>query len=342
MSTANRSSGRNVSSGRSTSSAGRSRAGAAGRQTGAGRQNAGRSSSYRSSYRSRSGRNRRRRKPEPDYRLIAAIGVVLILIIAAAVFGLSQENRQAVDASAALAANLFSPHCNFYCPYYRQITMESWMTDPEETERRYAAAYDDIEKAFDYYMTHLNEGRPFMLAGHSQGAKTVVELLKHKLSQEQQGRMVAAYVFGFPILGEELEQYPALRTARDSVDTGVIISFNSVAFPAAASPLFAGNTVCINPLNWSTDTAYAPASRNLGSVFFNGETSDTLRQQAGARIDLAIHSLIVDGLNPEDYYIPSISTLFPKGNYHVQEINLYFLNVQKNIGQRVRSYFGSK
>ena len=157
-----------------------------------------------------------------------------------------------------------------------------------------------------------------------------------------EGRMVAAYVFGFPILGEELEQYPALRTARDSVDTGVIISFNSVAFPAAASPLFAGNTVCINPLNWSTDTAYAPASRNLGSVFFNGETSDTLRQQAGARIDLAIHSLIVDGLNPEDYYIPSISTLFPKGNYHVQEINLYFLNVQKNIGQRVRSYFGSK
>lgn len=100
MSTANRSYGRNVSSGRSTSSAGRSRAGAAGRQTGAGRQNAGRSSSYRSSYRSRSGRNRRRRKPEPDYRLIAAIGVVLILIIAAAVFGLSQEKRQAVDASA--------------------------------------------------------------------------------------------------------------------------------------------------------------------------------------------------------------------------------------------------
>lgn len=252
------------------------------------------------------------------------------------------SQRAAVDASAALAANLFSPHCNFYCPYYRQITMESWMTDPEETERRYAAAYDDIEKAFDYYMIHLNEGRPFMLAGHSQGAKTVVELLKHKLSQEQQGRMVAAYVFGFPILGEELEQYPALRTARDSVDTGVIISFNSVAFPAAASPLFAGNTVCINPLNWSTDTAYAPASRNLGSVFFNGETSDTLRQQAGARIDLAIHSLIVDGLNPEDYYIPSISTLFPKGNYHVQEINLYFLNVQKNIGQRIKSYFGSK
>ena len=100
MSTANRSSGRNVSSGRSTSSAGRSRAGAAGRQTGAGRQSTGRSSSYSSSYRSRSGRNRRRRKPEPDYRLIAAIGVILILIIAAAVFGLSQEKRQAVDASA--------------------------------------------------------------------------------------------------------------------------------------------------------------------------------------------------------------------------------------------------
>ena len=252
------------------------------------------------------------------------------------------SQRAAVDASALLAANLFSAHGNFHCPYYRQITMESWMVSPEETERRYATAYTDIEKAFDHYMTHLNGGRPFILAGHSQGAKTVIELLKHKLTKEQRARMVAAYVFGFPISGRELMEYPQLSTARDSVDTGVIVSFNSVAYPEAASGMFADNVVCINPLNWTTDTAYAPASRNIGSVFFNGTESDTLRQTVGARIDLAIHSLVVDGVNPEDYYIPSIATLFPKGNYHVQEINLYFLNVQKNIGQRINSYFGGK
>lgn len=250
----------------------------------------------------------------------------------------SPDQREAVDASARLAAELFSPHANFYSPYYRQITMESWMVEPEETERRYVTAYEDIERAFDYYMQHFNEGRPFILAGHSQGAKTVIELLKHKLNPAQRQQLIAAYVFGFPITQQELEDYPDLQPAQDSTDTGVIISFNSVADASAVSSLFTGNVVCINPLNWSNDTTYAPASRNAGSVFFNGEQSDTLFYTVGARVDATLHSLVADGLNPEDYYIPSIATLFPKGNYHVQEINLYFLNVQRNIGTRIQTF----
>ena len=56
------------------------------------------------------------------------------------------------------------------------------------------------------------------------------------------------------------------------------------------------------------------------------------------RIDETTHTLIVDGLDEEDYYIPGISNLFPKGNYHVQELNLYFLNVQQNIPQRIAAF----
>ncbi|MFR7825303.1 MAG: hypothetical protein ACLU30_20460, partial [Odoribacter splanchnicus] len=65
---------------------------------------------------------------------------------------------------------------------------------------------------------------------------------------------------------------------------------------------------------------------------------DTLSHRIGVRIDETTHTLIVDGLDEEDYYIPSISNLFPKGNYHVQELNLYFLNVQQNIPQRIAAF----
>ena len=51
-----------------------------------------------------------------------------------------------------------------------------------------------------------------------------------------------------------------------------------------------------------------------------------------------MHTLLIDGLKDEDYFIPSISSLFPLGNYHVQEINLYFLNLQENIRQRLEAY----
>ena len=151
--------------------------------------------------------------------------------------------------------------------------------------------------------------------------------------------MVAAYAFGFAISRQELEQYPILRLTRDSVDCGVLVCYNSISTPKASSSLFRGNVVCSNPLNWRTDTTYAPAERHIGAVFFDSESrADTLRHRIGTRIDEATHSLIVDGLDEASYYIPSIGELFPKGNYHIQELSLYFLNIQQNIAQRTTAF----
>ena len=249
------------------------------------------------------------------------------------------KQRGQVDGSIRLAHALFGKYCRFYSPYYRQVTMQSWMVAPEETERRYAVAHEDVVRAFDYYMTHCNAGRPFILAGHSQGAKAVIELLKHSLTPQQHENMVAAYAFGYIVNQQELEKYPLLRPARDSLDCGVLICYNSVSSPGAVSPLFGENAVCINPLNWRTDTTYAPAGRHIGAVFFDGKGgADTLRHHIGVQIDKDTRTLIVDGLDDDAYYIPSIGELFPKGNYHVQELNLYFLNVQQNIAQRIAAF----
>ena len=252
---------------------------------------------------------------------------------------LDPSQRKAVDQSEYLGYALFSKSCRFYAPYYRQITMQSWMQETDEIERRYQVAHQDIISAFRYYMDNLNQGRPFILAGHSQGAKAVIELLKHTLTADEYERLVAAYAFGFTVSQEELDRYPYLRPANDSIDTQALICYNSVSRPEAVSPLFANNRAIINPLNWRTDETPAAPSENLGSVFFHAnQSSDTLFQTVGARIDASIHSLIIEGLDDEAYFIPSIQSLFPKGNYHVQEINLYFLNLQQNLERRIHAY----
>lgn len=88
-----------------------------------------------------------------------------------------------------------------------------------------------------------------------------------------------------------------------------------------------------------TDGTYAPASLNKGSVFFHSDGhSDTLFNTVGARLLPEMNVVQVDGLDDGDYYIPSIGKIFPKGNYHVQEINLYFLNLQENIAERSEAY----
>lgn len=69
---------------------------------------------------------------------------------------------------------------NFYAPYYRHITLNSWATCNEDTiNRRYhTVSFNDVQKAFQYFINTNNNNRPFILAGFSQGGKSVVELIK--------------------------------------------------------------------------------------------------------------------------------------------------------------------
>lgn len=233
-----------------------------------------------------------------------------------------KEQRALVDPSIELARRVLSDSCNFYSPYYRQISMDSWLTlDTALIEQRFELAYHDVVEAFRYYMSHYNNGRPFILAGHSQGAKAIIELLKHELTDATYRQLVAAYAIGYTIDKEESTAYPFLRPAQHATDVGVIIHFNSVTRPDAVSPLFVDNKVCINPINWTTDATPAES--------YQGFT---------ATIDTAIHTIIVQGIDETAYYIPSVATLLPLGNLHVYEFNLYENNLRHNVQQRIEAY----
>lgn len=232
------------------------------------------------------------------------------------------EQRALTDPSIQLAKSVLADSCNFFSPYYRQISMDSWITlDTALIEERFKLAYQDVADAFHYYMEHDNQGKPFILAGHSQGAKAVIELLKREMTPDISRKLIATYAIGYTVTPEELAGYPTLRPAQDSIDTGVLIGFNSVTRPDAVSPLFRDNVVCINPVNCRTDAT--PATSYQGF---------TVAQ------DTTIHTLIVTGIDEEQYFIPSVAALLPKGNLHVQEFNLYNEDLRKNVLQRIRAF----
>jgi hypothetical protein len=90
--------------------------------------------------------------------------------------------------------SLLSGDLNFYSPYYRQCSLQTFTSDSLVAARS-PLAMRDIVDALNYYLRHLSGGRPFILAGFSQGGVAVVEILRH-LSPEAQKRVVAAYVIG--------------------------------------------------------------------------------------------------------------------------------------------------
>ena len=148
--------------------------------------------------------------------------------------------------SVELAEDIFAQgQYGFYCPYYRQISLNVWMDGEAAVEELFPLSMEDVSAAFDYYLDNYNEGRPFVLAGFSQGGKAVVELVKH-LPAPAYKRMVAAYAIGYRVSDEELAQYPQLRPAVDSTGTGTIICYNSVATPEAACAVLSPSDICIN------------------------------------------------------------------------------------------------
>ena len=247
------------------------------------------------------------------------------------------DHIEAFRPSVGLAEDIFAQgQYGFYCPYYRQISLNVWMDGEVAVEELFPLSMEDVSAAFDYYLDNYNEGRPFVLAGFSQGGKAVVELVKHAPAEvlermvaayaigyraEVLERMVAAYAIGYRISDEEVEQYPQLRPATDSTGTGTIISYNSAASPEAACAVLSPSDVCINPVNWTTDAV--PAALN---------------DSVTVTVDTVNHLLIVDGLDPEHYYAPSLASTFPLGNYHLQELTLYQEHLRRNTALRLYNF----
>lgn len=210
---------------------------------------------------------------------------------------------------------------NFYSPFYRHITLDSWATLNEDTiSRRYNdVAFVDVKNAFDHYLANCNKGRPFILAGFSQGGKSVVELLKNMDDATRQ-RLIAAYVMGYKVTPEDAAKYPYITAARDSTDTGVVVCYNSVSALRYVKPVVSEpNVMCINPVNWRTDSTPAVLNDTI-----------TVTAAPGAKV------LVVEGFDGS--YLPNILDILNVGDYHGAEPWLYSECLRKNFHQRIRAF----
>lgn len=210
---------------------------------------------------------------------------------------------------------------NFYSPHYRHITLDSWATLNEDTIcRRYGdVSFVDVRNAFDHYMTEHNDGRPFILAGFSQGGKSVVELMKI-LTPEQRKKLVAAYVLGYKVTPDDVKAAPWIKPAKGVDDTGVTICYNSVSDVKYVKPVVsAPNVMCINPVNWRTDAVPAVLNDTI-----------TVTLSPGYKV------LVLEGYDGSA--LPNILDVLNTGDYHGIEPWLYSECLRENIRRRIKNF----
>ena len=268
-----------------------------------------------------------------------------------------EKLRAGVKNNYVQAPQLFADITNLYEPYYRQSNLIAQLgKSPEEyLGLQLREPRTDIYAALDYYFEHCNQGRPFILAGHSQGSLMLKIALRDyfRAHPAYLERMVAAYLPGFSVTAEDLAVCPYLKFAECAEDTGVIVSWNTEG-PENKNEyncVVMKNALAINPLNWKRDDTYAPASANPGSRIpikdekgmvtgFHADRPGLLDAQLDTQ-----RGVVVCTTKPDEYLVmakPELRNPFGPASLHLLDYPGYWDSIRENVKTRINAYFKNK
>ena len=234
-------------------------------------------------------------------------------------------------------ASVFNSCCSIYAPRYRQATLYSFFDREGGGQEAIDFAYQDVARAFRHYLDHYNQGRPFILAGHSQGALHADTLLREELQGSSAAeRLIAAYPIGYYLSGDS--GFPVCESAEQ---TGCQVTWNALS-PEAERFDDVADPICVNPLTWQADDTYADFSANLGAVnygFGDEEEPPTDVFEPGIADAQCIDGALVVTEIRSEHYPP-----FTPGDtdYHVYDYNLFHMNLRANAEARVRAFLSAQ
>lgn len=245
-----------------------------------------------------------------------------------------------------MQGTVYEESTNVFAPYYRQSNLMAIgnLRGDDLFQYQMQEQRTDIYAALDYYFENYNDGRPFILAGHSQGSIMSIIVLGDYMQAhpEYYERMVAAYPIGFSVTKEWLEEHPYLKFAEGADDTGVIITWNTEGpgNKGQDNIVVEEGAISINPLNWKRDDTYAGVEENLGSLVQNEETGEyEIKDGMGdAQVDTERGVVIC---TTDTDYVPA-AEVFGPASLHRLDYGLYYVNIQKNVADRINSYMKNK
>ncbi len=242
-------------------------------------------------------------------------------------------------------ASAFNGAGQVWAPRYRQAAYGAFLLDSEDSAKALDLAFSDVSAAFDAFLAKAGNG-PLILAGHSQGALHLIRLLRER-RQQIGGRLVAAYVVGWPV--DVKADLPALGipACTSASQSRCLLSWLTFGDPPNPSLILSGwrettgptgerrsakNILCVNPLTGAQDGA-APPAANPGTLSPSGDfTSATLVPgSVGAHCDGGL--LILDGEIP-----PLGPYVLPGNNYHVYDYALFWGAIRRDAERRLAQW----
>jgi len=238
-------------------------------------------------------------------------------------------NNRTLNTTILHQASIFNGSGRVYAPFYRQGHLDIYFKDRDEIKKEALEfAYQDVKRAFEYYLHNENKGRMIILAAHSQGTNHTERLMKEFFDGKAlQNQLVVAYLVGMPILSNAFKSIPECQS---EIQTNCFCSwrtFKSGKYPKKYP--YSSEIAVTNPLSWETNEVKVEKTRNKGTVLAKFEKG-LYPFLVGAQVEKGI-------LWCEKPKFPG-SFLIMTNNYHIADMNFYYLSIRENAINRVAAF----
>jgi hypothetical protein len=226
-------------------------------------------------------------------------------------------------------ASVFNASCRVYAPRYRQAHIAAFYTkDTLRAKQAFDIAYEDIKRAFEYYLQYENKQRPIIIASHSQGTLHAARLLKDFFHDKPlRKQLVVAYLWGMPLPPSYFTYIPLCN---DSAQTDCLVGWRSFKKGYIPKKIREEKftSLVVNPLTWQPSQQYADQKTHKGAVLF--QFNKVYPHTQGAMIEKGV--LWID--KPRFPF----SFLYTRRNYHAGDINLFYIDIRENVAQRIKVF----
>lgn len=253
-------------------------------------------------------------------------------------------------------AGPFAGAGRIFAPQYRQATLFSLMTFKDDAQDARRLAYEDVRAAFQAYLEHFNNGRPFVIVGVGEGGLNAGRLLERVVDKAPtiRARLVAAYLIDTAVPAKVFGSDSGLHPCQSREQAGCVVAwaqFTGSGAPGRQKRLERAAwwsdlgelkstkgeaQVCVNPLLGAATGQLAPRKLNLGAA----NATDLEWGARPALIAREVSAQCVDGVLQVSP--PSAGSLKPSGSWTDRkkepDFNLFYADLEADVQARVKTY----
>jgi hypothetical protein len=235
-------------------------------------------------------------------------------------------------------ASAFAGAGRVFAPRYRQAHVRIFSLGDSLSWAAAEVAYQDVKAAFTLFLEEWNDGRPIVLAGHSQGSFHGRRLIQEFFDgKELSDRLVAAYFPGMDMYANEFNELTLCTEPTQTQCLCTWMTYGKGYLPpwltrksAAAdfSPVLISH-----PVTWDAEKGASDYEAHLGVVrpSFRLSKSGAMRGEISPQGVLWVDAPKVIG-----------GKLLQRDNWHSGDINLFWANIYNNVLARTQAFVATK